>query len=175
MSSELEQAREILLESTTGNGRVTREEALAIVEREAAAGARCTCLCHHLPADEHLKRQDTVDLLARIRELGAETAKWESLHDADTATLQAEQRRDSMGPTETLDETARRLVAELDRARLDALTLTEDLRTARAEVAARSQAYAEDTGALRAEVERLNTELARAILELAANDEGSCY
>jgi hypothetical protein len=57
------------------------------------------------------------NLLERERnEALAEAAKWERLHDEDTDHLSFLQARDSMGPTETLNETAQRLQRERDEA-----------------------------------------------------------
>jgi len=46
-----------------------------------------------------------------------EARKWERLHDEDTDHLSFLQARDSMGPTETLNETAKRVQRERDEAR----------------------------------------------------------
>ena len=53
----------------------------------------------------------------KLDEARAEAAKWERLHDDDTATLVLHQTRDNYGPTETLDATALRILRERDELR----------------------------------------------------------
>jgi hypothetical protein len=80
--------------------------------------AGCGCLCHGLPEEEHLKRQDTVHLLSLHDDLRERISTLEGLLREAGACVEIVERRD-MGGQEWLD--ARRLRLRIE-AELAAIT-----------------------------------------------------